>query len=235
MSLLYTVLRVPSLITPTSTSRLALPVIAGIAFLAISHFTYLLSFPAGHFPYGYHTAFNVVLASVHSLFWILWSASFYAPLPSLKIGGRVLALQPYPPQDPIRVKSTNASTPLALVLLTTLAMSLELLDFAPFFRLLDAHALWHLSTIPLAAGWWRFLSSDAIDLETAQLNPGGSMPLSGGAGTATSLAGSATPKTPGMASSGTFQALASGNYPSKGGAGVSPRARSPGGKGDLQE
>jgi hypothetical protein len=195
-----------------------------VVLLVISHFSYLVSFPFGQFPYSYHIAFNVALASVHSLFWVLWSASFYVPLPSYDIGQYTIALKPYPPQDPTKAKSVNASTPLVLVLLTTIAMSLELLDFAPFFRLLDAHALWHLSTIPLAAGWWRFLASDAIDLESAQV--GGSMPLSG---TSAGLGGVATPKTPGMAS--TFQSLASGSYPSRG----TPRTRSPGGKGDLQE
>lgn len=111
-------------------------------------------------------------------------------------------------------------------------MSFELLDFAPMFRLLDAHALWHLATIPLAAGWWRFLTSDAIDLESAQMNKGegNTMPLSGGA----SLASMGTPKTPAM-SGGAFQALAGASYPVKGGPGNgSPRSRSPAGKGGLQ-
>jgi hypothetical protein len=112
-------------------------------------------------------------------------------------------------------------------------MSFELLDFAPLFRLLDAHALWHLATIPLAAGWWRFLTSDAIDLESAQMNKGegGNMPLSGGA----SLSATAAPKTPAM-SGGAFQALAGASYPVKGGpGGASPRSRSPAaaGKGAL--
>lgn len=231
LSLLYTLLRVFSLISPSSTSRLALPVIALIAFTALSHFTYLLSFPLGSFPYGYHIAFNVGLATVHSLAWILWSSSFYLPIPTLSLSGRKWTFQPYPPLDPLRSKSVNAATPLALVGLTTLAMSLELLDFPPFFRLLDAHALWHAATIPLAAGWWRFLCSDAIDMETAQV--GGNMPLTGGSGGTAGggllSVGNGTPKTPGMAS-GVFP---TNTYPT--------RARSPGRspiastKGDMQE
>lgn len=193
-SLLYTLLRVFSLISPTSTSRLALPVIAGIFFLVISHFTYLLSFPLGSFPYGYHTAFNVCLATVHSLSWILWTISFLLPLPSFKLfnGYTIKFPYPYPPNDPIQLKNSNASTPMMLVLLTTLAMCLELFDFPPFLRILDAHSLWHLSTIPLGIAWWYFLVQDAIDLETALLNsrgvsntgfnPDEKMPLSGGMG-----------------------------------------------------
>jgi hypothetical protein len=56
-------------------------------------------------------------------------------------------------------------TPLALVIVTTMAMMLELLDFAPFARIIDAHSLWHAATIPIALGWWTFLCNDAIELE----------------------------------------------------------------------
>ena len=88
-------------------------------------------------------------------------------------------------------------------------MSFELLDFAPIFRLLDAHAMWHLSTIPLGMAWWHFLCSDAIELEGAQMQArsnGGSslsgnsaggglsekMPLTGGAGVSLGVNDSST-------------------------------------------
>ena len=82
----------------------------------------------------------------------------------------------------------NAASPITLVALTTLAMSLELLDFPPVFRSVDAHALWHASTIPLAAAWWSFLCNDAVELERVMLGAKGvrdvrrdeNMPLSGG-------------------------------------------------------
>lgn len=164
------------------------PCVILVSLLVISHFTYLLSFPIayGSFPYGYHTAFNVVLALVHSFSWIGWTSSFYLPALS-EIGWP----RPYPPQDPLKYKSPNAATPALLVGLTTIAMSFELLDFAPIFRMLDAHAMWHLCTIPLGMAWWHFLCSDAIELEGAQMQArsnGGSalgganekMPLTGG-------------------------------------------------------
>jgi hypothetical protein len=44
-------------------------------------------------------------------------------------------------------------------------MSLELLDFPPILRVLDAHAAWHAATIPLALAWWDFLVKDALVLE----------------------------------------------------------------------
>ncbi|GFZ43402.1 hypothetical protein JCM24511_01122 [Saitozyma sp. JCM 24511] len=189
-TLLYTVLRVTGLLTPLRTSRLAIPVAACFGLLVVSHWTYLLSFPAGAFPYGYHTKFNLVLAAAHNLLWILWTTSFYVTIPPLQIGRWTFALpHPYPPNDPRRVRAKDANTPAVLVGLTTLAMSFELLDFAPVFRLLDAHALWHIATIPLAVGWWTFLCNDAIELEGSLLNARGvsavgadaKMPLTGGA------------------------------------------------------
>jgi hypothetical protein len=58
-------------------------------------------------------------------------------------------------------------TPLALVVVMTVAMSLELLDFAPVARVIDAHSLWHAATIPIALGWWTFLCNDAVEFEGA--------------------------------------------------------------------
>ncbi|OIW21125.1 hypothetical protein TanjilG_29781 [Lupinus angustifolius] len=42
-----------------------------------------------------------------------------------------------------------------------LAMLLEIYDFPPYEGLLDAHALWHATTIPLTYIWWSFIRDDA--------------------------------------------------------------------------
>ncbi|KAL1324161.1 hypothetical protein HN51_034333 [Arachis hypogaea] len=42
-----------------------------------------------------------------------------------------------------------------------LAMLLEIYDFPPYQGLLDAHALWHATTIPLTYIWWSFVRDDA--------------------------------------------------------------------------
>ncbi|KAI9254011.1 Per1-like-domain-containing protein [Sporodiniella umbellata] len=47
------------------------------------------------------------------------------------------------------------------VILVSLAMSLEVFDFPPWFGLLDAHSLWHAATIPLAPLFYHFLLKDA--------------------------------------------------------------------------
>lgn len=38
---------------------------------------------------------------------------------------------------------------------------LELLDFPPILRILDAHALWHLATVPITQMWYEWLVNDA--------------------------------------------------------------------------
>ncbi|ORX35481.1 Per1-like-domain-containing protein [Kockovaella imperatae] len=192
VSLLYAILRVFHLQTPVSTSRLACPISIGLAVLIMSHFTYLLSFPLGSFPYGYHTKFVIALAMVHNIIWILWSLSFHITLPTLTVRGTEIRIPaPYPPNDPRKVVPPTANTPAFLVLLTTLAMSFEILDFPPFLRIADAHAIWHGCTIPLAVAWWSFFCTDAIDFEGSLLDMRGGgvgvgmdekMPLSGGAG-----------------------------------------------------
>lgn len=42
-----------------------------------------------------------------------------------------------------------------------LAMLLEIYDFPPYEGFVDAHALWHATTIPLTLLWWSFIKDDA--------------------------------------------------------------------------
>ncbi|KAK1267843.1 hypothetical protein QJS04_geneDACA013640 [Acorus gramineus] len=42
-----------------------------------------------------------------------------------------------------------------------LAMLLEIYDFPPYKGFVDAHALWHATTIPLTYLWWSFIRDDA--------------------------------------------------------------------------
>ena len=42
-----------------------------------------------------------------------------------------------------------------------LAMLLEIYDFPPYQGVVDAHALWHATTIPLTYLWWSFIRDDA--------------------------------------------------------------------------
>lgn len=49
-----------------------------------------------------------------------------------------------------------------------LAMLLEIYDFPPYQGFVDAHALWHATTIPLTYIWWSFIRDDA-ELQTSNL------------------------------------------------------------------
>jgi hypothetical protein len=48
-----------------------------------------------------------------------------------------------------------------IIFLLILASSLEVFDFPPIARALDAHALWHAATVPIAAMWYQWLVEDA--------------------------------------------------------------------------
>ena len=47
------------------------------------------------------------------------------------------------------------------VLLTMIFVTLELADFAPVYWIIDAHSLWHFSTIFLPIFWYRFVIDDS--------------------------------------------------------------------------
>ncbi|XP_077248609.1 uncharacterized protein LOC143888160 [Tasmannia lanceolata] len=55
-----------------------------------------------------------------------------------------------------------------VVLCGGLAMLLEIYDFPPYKGFVDAHALWHATTIPLTYLWWSFIKDDA-EFRTAHL------------------------------------------------------------------
>ena len=45
----------------------------------------------------------------------------------------------------------------AAVVCGSVTVLLELLDFPPLLWVVDAHALWHLSTVPLPLLWYRYV------------------------------------------------------------------------------
>ncbi|KFM58157.1 Post-GPI attachment to proteins factor 3, partial [Stegodyphus mimosarum] len=48
------------------------------------------------------------------------------------------------------------------VLAVNMLLLLELCDFPPWKFLIDAHALWHLGTIPVPLLWYSFLIEDCL-------------------------------------------------------------------------
>ncbi|KAL9939965.1 hypothetical protein V8E36_000670 [Tilletia maclaganii] len=112
-----------------------------------------------------------------------WPAATYkghSP-PGASISGALNgSSHPHPPPHPLALTTTtttSSSSSLAngppsssrearrdlqrILLLLLAAMSLEIFDFPPLFRTLDAHALWHAATVPLVRMWYDWLIRDA--------------------------------------------------------------------------
>lgn len=159
-ALYYTVIRLFHLypteryrLTTTSPSlnksgmRAVWTLLCSITFLA--HISYLTLLP--RFDYTYNIMFNLAVGMSHNLFWISYSLP-----PSLSF------VRPYPGR-PKNYRPSHALRPALFALFTTAATSLELFDFPPWGRIIDAHSLWHLATAPIAVFWYDFLVADAND------------------------------------------------------------------------
>ena len=133
---------------PTKTwKRDLLACVCLLAYLA--HVSYLTLLP--RFDYTYNMAFNLVIGFTHNVLWGL-----YAMPASLSLFRRL-------PSRPKKYRPRFINKAVAFVVLTTAATSLELFDFPPWARIIDAHSLWHLSTAPIALKWYDFLVEDSLD------------------------------------------------------------------------
>ena len=103
------------------------------------HVLYLTLMP--RFDYSYNTAFNITIGMIHNFLWILYSLP--ASLPILRRF----------PTRPKTYRPAYVSKAAVLVMATTAAMCLELFDFPPWERIIDAHSLWHLGTV-IPTAWW---------------------------------------------------------------------------------
>ncbi|KAF9533643.1 Per1-like protein [Crepidotus variabilis] len=130
-----------------SYSRQILTTICSVAFFC--HISYLTLLP--RFDYTYNMAFNLIVGLSHNFMWTLYS------LPaSLSLFRRF-------PSQPKKYRPRFVTQAAYFVFSTTAVTALELLDFPPLLGVLDAHALWHLSTAPIALMWYEFLSEDSLD------------------------------------------------------------------------
>ncbi|TFK31983.1 Per1-like protein [Crucibulum laeve] len=159
-ALYYTTVRLFHLYPPPQQSRLTLSTrtpksfkLKALSWLCtavyLAHISYLTLLP--RFDYTYNMAFNLGLGLVHNALWLLYS------LPV-----SVSILQRFPSQ-PKSYRPTFVTQAAIFVALTTAATALELFDFPPWGRIIDAHALWHLVTVPIAVEWYKFLIQDALD------------------------------------------------------------------------
>ena len=122
----------------TSTSRYTSVVSAWGAVLLLLYLGHVSYLSLWRFDYGYNMAANVVVGALHGVVWLVYTAKYYRP-------GR----------------PRWVLIPAVMVVVLAGAMSLELLDFyQPHW--IDAHALWHASTIPITAWWYSFLVKDSL-------------------------------------------------------------------------
>jgi len=117
--------------------------------LYVIHISYLTLLP--RFDYAYNMAFNLTLGITHNMLWMLYSL----PAP--------LSLVRRFPSQPKSYRPHFVTKAAIFVALTTSATALELFDFPPWMRVIDAHALWHLSTAPITFFWYNFLIEDSLD------------------------------------------------------------------------
>ncbi|TFK65710.1 Per1-like protein [Pluteus cervinus] len=119
----------------------------------IAHVSYLSLLP--RFDYTYNMAFNLFIGLSHNFLWLIYSLP--SSISTLFIPGKF-------PGQPKSYNPPFVGKAAVFVFLTTFATSLELLDFPPWFRTIDAHSLWHLVTAPIALKWYDYLIQDSADL-----------------------------------------------------------------------
>lgn len=91
------------------------------------------------FDYGYNMKVNIAVGGTNCLAWLGWCTAHWGEGKYIKQG-------------------------MAAVTLLTLSTLLEVMDFAPWFWMLDSHALWHLATAPLPILWYQFIAGDCQSL-----------------------------------------------------------------------
>jgi hypothetical protein len=148
---------------PFSYLRLSLSALFCLLYLA--HISYLSC--SERFDYGYNILANVLVGIIHNILWIIFSIP-YSPLTRYPTRAPPSQL---PASKTSYVSSSSISwlpppkkwifEPALCVLLTTLAALLEIFDFPPYFRVIDAHSLWHLATALILPMWYRFLVQDS--------------------------------------------------------------------------
>jgi hypothetical protein len=80
---------------------------------------------------------SIAVAIAHNLIWLFWSFWNWNIIP-------------------------HAWYMSIVVLSLTATALLEIFDFPAWWRVFDAHSLWHFSTMPCALMYWEFLLKDTI-------------------------------------------------------------------------
>lgn len=107
-----------------------------LAFISyyINYFAYL---SVGKFNYSFNMMVNIATGSVGALGWFVWCHL-------------------------VRNRRPYFRRILRFYVLFAMAMCLELLDFPPILWTLDAHALWHLATVPLVPLYYEWVFANVF-------------------------------------------------------------------------
>lgn len=97
----------------------------------LQHVTYMLFV---EFDYGYNIKFNAVFGVLSNVLWIRYALKHQNKEMKRKY--------------------------LLFVGANVVSMLMVAIDFPPFFDLIDMHALWHLSTIPITLMWYKLITDD---------------------------------------------------------------------------
>lgn len=139
----------------------------------VLHVLYLLSH--WRLDYSYNMAACTAVGVLHNLVWL---AAAFAPhfvrSLALRVSGHEQAEALLKDKGGEAHAASRAATRfvpyfsdaqrrrlIVLVLVMFVLPGLELFDFPPVLRLIDAHALWHLSTAPITLYWYQWLAADA--------------------------------------------------------------------------
>lgn len=104
--------------------------------MLIIYFQHLAYMLLVQFDYGYNIKFNAFFGVLSNLLWIRFALNRPDPETKRKF--------------------------LEFVAVNIASMLMVAIDFPPFFDLIDVHALWHLSTVPVTLMWYKLILHDKM-------------------------------------------------------------------------
>lgn len=119
------------------TDNMKAVIISALCVAFFSHHVFNMAFV--RFDYGHNMKVNVSVGVLNGLGWLGWAYTHYQDGPHVRKG-------------------------VLTIIILSLSVLLELVEFSPWWWMVDSHALWHLATFPLPLLWYRFAAGDCLKL-----------------------------------------------------------------------